>query len=111
VGASNIFLAPRKGDRDELVRQVGEGIFINQLIGVHAGANPVTGEISLGATGRRIRNGELAEPLREITLAGSALDFLRQVVMVGEDLVFLPFEGSLGAPSLAVEGVMISGKG
>lgn len=111
VGASNIYLLPDQGSREELIRRAGEGVYVNQLIGVHAGANPVTGEISLGATGRRIRGGELAEPLREITLAGNALDLLRQVVMVGEDLVFLPFEGSLGAPTVAVEGVMVSGRG
>ncbi len=111
VGASNIYLLPMKGNREDIIRQVQEGVFINQLIGVHAGANPVTGEISLGATGHRIRRGELAEPLREITLAGNALNFLKQVVILGEDLLFLPFEGSLGAPTMAIEGVMVSGRG
>lgn len=111
VGATNIYLVPVKGKKEDIIRQVGEGVFVNQLIGVHAGANPVTGEISLGATGRRIRGGELGEPLREITLAGNALDLLKQVVLIGEDLLFLPFEGSLGAPTMAIEGVMVSGRG
>ncbi len=111
VGASNLFLQPGKGTREDLIRSVGEGVLVLQVVGAHAGANPVTGEISLGALGLRIRNGEVEQPLREITLAGKALDFLRNTVAVGEDLRFLPFEGSLGAPTVVVEGVMVSGRG
>jgi PmbA protein len=82
-----------------------------QVVGAHAGANPVSGEISLGALGLLIKNGQPEQPLREITLAGKALDFLRDTVAVGEDLRFLPFEGSLGAPTIAIENVMIAGRG
>ncbi len=111
VGATNLFLLTGKGTREELVRGVEDGVLILQVVGAHAGANPVSGEISLGALGLRIRNGELEQPLREITLAGKATDFLRHTVAVGEDLRFLPFEGSLGAPTVVVEGVMVSGRG
>lgn len=111
VGATNLFLLPGRGTREDLVREVEDGVLILQVVGAHAGANPVSGEISLGALGLRIKNGELERPLREITLAGKALDFLRQTVAVGEDLRFLPFEGSLGAPTVVVEGVMVSGRG
>ncbi|MBC7254421.1 MAG: TldD/PmbA family protein [Actinobacteria bacterium] len=111
VGATNLFLCEGKGAREELVRGVDDGVLILQVVGAHAGANPVSGEISLGALGLRIKNGEPEQPLREITLAGKALEFLRQTVAVGEDLRFLPFEGSLGAPTVVVEGVMVSGRG
>lgn len=111
VGATNLFLRAEKGSREELIRGVDDGVLILQVVGAHAGANPVSGEISLGALGLRIRKGELQEPLREITLAGKALDFLRDTVAVGEDLRFLPFEGSLGAPTVVIEGVMVSGRG
>lgn len=111
VGASNLFLVPGKGGRDDVVREVGEGVYVMQVVGIHAGANPVSGEISLGALGLRVKGGELAGPLREITLAGKAVEFLQGVVVVGGDLRFLPFEGGLGAPTVAVEGVMVSGRG
>lgn len=111
VGASNLLLEPRKGRRDDIVRQVDDGVLVLQVVGAHAGANPVSGEISLGALGLRIEKGELRQPLREITLAGKALDFLRDTVAVGEDLRIVPFEGSLGAPTVAVENVMIAGRG
>jgi len=111
VGASNLYLRPGEGKREDILRQVGEGVYVVQVVGAHAGANPVSGEISLGALGLSIEGGELSRPLREITLAGKALDFLARTVAVGEDMRFLPFEGSLGAPTVAVEGVMVAGRG
>ncbi len=111
VGASNLFLQPGRGSREEIMREVGEGVLVLQVVGAHAGANPVSGEISLGAVGLLVKNGSPQRPLREITLAGKALEFLAHMVAVGEDLRFLPFEGSLGAPTVAVEGVMVSGRG
>ncbi len=111
VGASNMFLEPGKGNREDILRQVGDGVLVLQVVGAHAGANPVSGEISLGALGLKVEGGKPVQPLREITLAGKALDFLRDVVAIGEDLRFLPFEGSLGAPTVAIENVMISGRG
>jgi PmbA protein len=111
VGASNMFLEPGKGNREDILRQVGDGVLVLQVVGAHAGANPVSGEISLGALGLLVEDGQPVQPLREITLAGKALDFLRDVVAMGEDLRFLPFEGSLGAPTVAIENVMISGRG
>lgn len=111
VGASNLYLEPGHGRREDILREVGEGVYVLQVVGAHAGANPVSGEISLGALGLSITGGELSRPLREITLAGRALDFLAGVVAVGEDMRFLPFEGSLGAPTVAVEGVMVAGRG
>jgi PmbA protein len=111
VGATNMFLEPGKGSRSDVLRQVGDGILVLQVVGAHAGANPVSGEISLGALGLLVKDGQLGQPLREITLAGKALDFLRDTVAVGEDLRFLPFEGSLGAPTVAIANVMVSGRG
>jgi len=111
VGATNMFLLPGKGCRADILRQVGDGVLVLQVVGAHAGANPVSGEISLGALGLLVENGQPVRPLREITLAGKALDFLRDTVAVGEDLRFLPFEGSLGAPTVAIGGVMIAGRG
>jgi PmbA protein len=111
VGPSNMYLKPGSGNRKDILKRVGDGVLILQVVGAHAGANPVNGEISLGALGLKIRGGEVVQPLREITLAGTALDFLRDVVAIGEDMNFLPFAGSLGAPTVAVENVMIAGRG
>ena len=110
VSPTNLFLAPGVKTRDEIIKEVGEGVLVLQLVGVHAGANPISGEISLGALGLLIKDGKLDRPLREITIAGQLLDLLHQVALVGSDLRFLPMGGSLGCATLALEGVMVAGR-
>jgi PmbA protein len=110
VAPTNFYLEPGKKSRQEIIREVDEGVLILNLVGVHAGANPISGEISLGAQGQLIRKGRIGQPLREITIAGQMLDLLQNVVLVGNDLRFIPVGGSLGSPTLAIEGVMLAGR-
>jgi hypothetical protein len=62
---------------DELVADVGDGIYVIDLIG--AGVSIVTGDGSRGASGFRIRNGQLCEPLTEMTIAGNLRDMFRSL--------------------------------
>ncbi len=110
VSPTNFFLRPGEMSREELLREVGEGVLVTQLVGVHAGANPVSGEISVGALGMELKGGEPHRPLREITIAGNLLDLLKGIKMVGSDLRFLPLAASIGCPSMAIEGVMVAGR-
>ncbi len=50
----------------ELLAEAGEGVYVTDVAGLHSGVNPVTGVFSVGASGRAIRGGELAEPVREV---------------------------------------------
>lgn len=74
--------------------------------GVHSGANPISGEFSVGATGVRIRGGELAEPLREMTIASTLPQMLAGVSGVGDDLRFF---SSVGTPSLLFGEMSLAG--
>src|ERR687885_438686 len=49
--------------------RAGEGLYVSDVAGLHSGVNPVSGTFSVGATGRLISGGELAEPAREMTIA------------------------------------------
>ena len=73
----------------ELLGRAHGGVLIQDVSGVHSGANPISGEFSVGATGLRISNGEIAEPLREMTIASTLPEMLRGVVAVGDDLPLL----------------------
>jgi PmbA protein len=70
------------------------------------GVNLVTGDYSQGASGMWIENGELAFPVEEITIAGNLKDMYKNIVAIGNDLVF---RGSSAAPTIRVEGMMIAG--
>ncbi|MEI8127400.1 MAG: metallopeptidase TldD-related protein, partial [Actinomycetota bacterium] len=77
------------------------------LTGVHSGVNPISGDFSVGITGLMIRNGEIAEPIREVTVASTLQRMLQDVVMVGNDVEWLP--GSAAGQSLAIAGITVSG--
>ena len=56
------------------------GVYVTDVAGLHSGVNPVTGVFSVGASGpRSIRGGELAEPVREFTIAGDLVAMLSAV--------------------------------
>jgi PmbA protein len=71
--------------------------------------NPVTGRYSVGASGRAIREGELAEPLREFTIAGDLVGTLAAVRAVGSESRWVPFGGSVRSAPMLVEEMTIGG--
>jgi PmbA protein len=107
VSANNLFLAPGELDQAGLLVQAGEGLLVQDVSGVHSGANPITGDFSVGVSGLLFRGGELAEPVREATVAAQLLDILRGIVAVGSDLRFTT--GSIGGASLLVGQMTVAG--
>ena len=81
-------------------------MFIQEVSGVHSGANPISGEFSVGATGLRIEGGELGQPLREMTVATTLFEVLAAVQAVGSDLRFF---GAMGAPTILVGELTVAG--
>jgi PmbA protein len=106
-GCRALQLAPGDLDQAEIFRRVGNGIFVESLTGVHSGVNPISGDFSVGVTGLMIRNGELAEPVREITVASTLQRMLLDIVLVGDDVEWLP--ASAAGQTLAIEGIAVSG--
>jgi PmbA protein len=102
-------LALRPGDRsvDELLATVGDGVLVQEVSGLHSGVNPVSGDVSVGAEGLVIRDGALAEPFREATVASTLQRLLLDVIAVGSDFEWRP--GGTGAPSLAIADVALGG--
>jgi PmbA protein len=71
--------------------------------------NPVSGNFSVGATGRLIEGGELGTPVREITIASDLVSMLQAVRGVGRDSRWVPFGGSVKASALLLEEMAVSG--
>ncbi len=94
-------------DEDGVLAAVGEGLFVQSMTGVHSGVNPISGDFSVGAEGLMIRDGKLAEPVREITVASTLQRMLLSLVAVGADLEWLP--GIAAGQTLAVADMQISG--
>jgi PmbA protein len=109
VSASNLMLEPGEHSLERLFAQAGDGVYVTEVAGLHSGVNPVTGRYSVGATGRAIRGGELAEPQREFTIAGDLLGTLAAVRAVGSESRWVPFGGSVLTAPMLVDELAISG--
>jgi PmbA protein len=107
VSAHNLFLAPGELDQVGLLARAGEGLLVQDVSGVHSGANPITGDFSVGVSGLLFRGGELAEPVREANVAAQLLDILQGIEAVGSDLRFTT--GSIGGSSLLVGRMTVAG--
>jgi PmbA protein len=104
TGAGNFFLEPGTLTPEQIIGDVKSGLYVTEVMG--SGVNLVTGDYSQGVSGMWIENGEIAYPVEEITIAGNLKDMYRNIVAIGNDLVF---RGASAAPTLRVEGMTIAG--
>jgi PmbA protein len=109
VGSTNLLVAPGSGTTADLIAEAGDGLYVMGVSGLHSGVNAISGSFSVGATGRLIRNGELAEPAREMTIASDLVSMLTAVQRAGGKARWIPFGGSVKAPALLVREMTIGG--
>lgn len=107
VGCRAVQLAPGDKMQPDLVDEVGEGLLVSSVSGLHSGVNPVSGDFSTGAEGLRISGGSLGEPMREFTIASTLQRMLHDVEAVGADVEWLPM--SAAGVSLVIRDVTVSG--
>ena len=84
-GAHNLIVHPGRRDFQGLIKQMGRGLLVTELLG--HGVNYVTGDYSRGAAGYWVDKGELCYPVQEITIAGNLKDMFRNVVDIGSDVL------------------------
>jgi len=104
-GVHNLIVEPGTQDLAALLRTMGTGLLITDLIGF--GVNQVTGDYSRGASGFWVENGVISFPVEEITVAGNLLDMYRNVIAVGSDA---DWRGNVVTGSVLVDGLTIAGE-
>jgi PmbA protein len=109
VGTSNFYLKPSDTGFDKLLAGIDRGFYVMDIIGLHSGVNPISGQMSVGAKGIWIEKGSLKHPVKEVTIATDILSFCRSIKRVGKDLLFLPWGGYTGSPSMVVGDIMVGG--
>ncbi|MBQ9720118.1 MAG: TldD/PmbA family protein, partial [Oscillospiraceae bacterium] len=111
VAPTNFYFKPTADSLEDMLKKLGDGLLITDLQGMHAGANPITGDFSLAAKGFRVRGGERAEAVAQITIAGNFYELLKAVEAVGGDLDFLaPGASCFGSPSLLISQLSVAGE-
>jgi len=108
VAPSNLYFD--KGDKsfNQLVKEVGDGVYITELEGMHSGFNTISGDFSLGAKGFLIQNGKLEHAINQITISGNYFTLLNNIEEVGSDLLFST--SGTGSPSLIISNLAIAGE-
>jgi PmbA protein len=103
-GVHNLEVDPSAGDQTALLRQMGRGLLVTQLMG--QGVNLVTGDYSRGASGFWVEHGEIAYPVDEITIASRLPDMFLGVLAAGNDV---DLRGNIRCGSLLVEEMTVAG--
>ena len=114
VGLRPFTMYLENGDlsEEELLAKAGNGVMITSLGGLHAGADPISGDFSLQSAGFMIRDGKKAEYVKSFTVAGNFYDLLKNIVGIADNCQLpMPFGmTTFGAPSVLVEGLSVAGK-
>lgn len=103
-GVFNLIVEPGTLGFDELLREMGEGLLVTELLG--HGVNPVTGDYSRGAAGFWVENGAIAYPVDELTIAGNLSEMFKGVVAVGADV---DVHANTRTGSVLIDGMTIAG--
>lgn len=107
AGTQALALTPGTSSPADVLRAVGDGVYISEVQGLHSGVNPTSGDFSTGIEGVAIRGGELAEPIKEVTIASTLQRMLADISIVGDDLTPLPID-AVGV-TVAITDVTLSG--
>ena len=111
IAPTNFFIQPGERDLEALAEKMGDGLIITRLEGMHAGANPISGDFSLGAKGYKVEGGRIGGAVKQITIAGNFYKLLMDVVEVGSDLKFgMPHGACYGSPSVRISKLSVAGK-
>ncbi|MBR2942865.1 MAG: TldD/PmbA family protein, partial [Clostridia bacterium] len=108
VAPSNLYISAGEESLEALLAGMGDGLLITELSGLHAGANPISGDFSLLARGFDVVGGKCVRAVEQFTVAGNFYALLQEITAAADDLLF---EGSpIGSPSVRVKQHNIAGE-
>ena len=108
----SMYLASGEDTPEQVLAKAGQGVYIDQLTGLHAGANTVSGDFSLQSGGYWIQGGKKTHRVKGFTVAGNFYDLLKNITAVGNDSHLPAPLGmtAFGAPTTLVKEMSIAGK-
>ena len=106
IAPHHFVLEPTSTTVEELIAPIEKGVYITDLAGLHSGANAISGDFSVAANGFVIENGEIGEPITQMTIAGNFFDYLQQIEGVANDLH--PTGISVTSPTIRLEKLAVT---
>ena len=109
IEPKGLYIAPGTLSNEELLKAMGDGLYLTSLQGLHAGANVQSGDFSLQADGYLVKDGVKAAPIKNFTVAGNFFQILKQVTDMSSEVKF-GVGSDYGAPDVLFSDLAISGK-
>jgi PmbA protein len=106
ISFSNLVVAAGTLDEAALLREMGSGMVVEDLIGVGQG-NVVGGAFSHPvALAWRVEGGEVVGRVKDAAVAGNAYDLLKRIRALGREVRWIG--GSRAVPPLVLDGVSVA---
>ncbi|MBR5287859.1 MAG: TldD/PmbA family protein [Clostridia bacterium] len=108
VAPTNFYFVPGEKTEDALLAQLGDGLYLTEVTGLHAGANGVSGDFSLLSKGFEVKGGKKVRAVEQFTVAGNFYQLMKDILEVGAEL---KFEGSpIASPAVLVREISVAGE-
>lgn len=107
---TNLVVEPGTKNFEQLCETVGDGVYITELNGLHAGVNAISGDFSLFCEGYRIKGGKISNAVEQITISDNFYSVLKKISEVGNDVIAEPHgEGEFFCPSVIIKDISVAG--
>jgi PmbA protein len=112
TSASNLYMSPSSEPLEKTLKGTGKTLAAHSLMGLHSGANAVTGDFSLLVSEGFLLEGGASRPVEQVAIAGNFFELMKRIVAAGNDLEFgIPGRaGTVGMPSFLAEELRVSGE-
>ena len=108
VAPSNFYFVPGGRSEEALLETMGDGLYLTEVTGLHAGANGVSGDFSLLSKGFEVKGGKKVRAVEQFTVAGNFYQLMKDILEVADDL---KFEGSpIASPAVYVSEISVAGE-
>ncbi len=117
VRMTNTGIMPGTTSFADMIGDIEEGVYAVRMLGGQTNGEMFT---FAAAEGFMIRNGQLAEPVSDVTLTGNVFQTLQDIEAVGSDMVWLtggcgkggqsPLPVAVGGPHVRMKNVVVGGR-
>ncbi len=105
IGWMEVIMKPGPASPEEIISESDGAVYITRLIGINV--DIITGDFSAGAAGRIIEKGKLGPAISRTIICGNALDLLRRIDRIGNDLTY---RQSINCPTFRIGEITVSGE-
>ncbi|MDY0277345.1 MAG: metallopeptidase TldD-related protein [Acholeplasma sp.] len=108
ITPTNLYLEPQDKSFNEVISDIKEGIYITDLVGLHAGVETISGDFSLQAAGFLIKDGNVTRPVDMIVVSGNFFTMIKDIEAITNDFIF--GLSGIGTGSVRVKGLTVAGE-